>query len=145
MIADRLAAARLPAYAATPANAFLLSPLAYGVAVSVQSRGVGWPLFAAAYALSLAWLGPIATAVQALVEPRRRATALACFLLFVNLIGIGFGTFIFGFAADHLRPVFGAEAMRYAIVGGLGFYFVAAALCGLAAITIKRDAESPNI
>ena len=145
MIADRLGAARLPAYAATPAIAFLLSPLAYGVAMWVQSRGVGWPLFAVAYALSLAWLGPIATAVQALVEPRRRATALACFLLFVNLIGIGFGTFIFGFAADRLRPVFGAEAMRYAIVGGLGFYFVAAALCGVAAITIKRDAESPNI
>jgi len=145
VVSDRLGAARPPAYAATPALAFLFSPPAYGLAMLGQSLGFAWLLFAFAYALSLAWLGPIATAVQALVEPRRRATALACFLLFVNLIGIGFGTFIFGFAADRLRPAFGAEAMRYAILGGLGFYLLAAVLCGLAAITITRDAESPNI
>jgi len=142
---DRLGVARPAAYPAVPATAFLLSVPAYVVAVSTASRGLAWLLFAFAYALSLAWLGPITTAIQGLVAPGRRATASACFLLFVNLIGLGFGTFIFGFAADRLRPAYGAEAMRAAILGGLGFYVLAALLCGLAVITIRRDAESPNI
>jgi len=142
---DRLGVARPAAYPAVPATAFLLSVPAYVVAVSTASRGLAWLLFAFAYALSLAWLGPITTAIQGLVAPGRRATASACFLLFVNLIGLGFGTFIFGFAADRLRPAYGAEAMRTAILGGLGFYVLAALLCGLAVTTIRRDAESPNI
>jgi len=145
LISDRLAAARLGAYVAVPAAAFLLSVPAYAVAMSAQSLTIAWVLFAIAYALSLVWLGPIATAIQSLVAPARRATASACFLLFVNLIGLGFGTFIFGLAADRLRPTYADDAMRYAILGGLGFYVLAGALCGLGAITIKRDAESPNI
>jgi len=144
-ISDRLGAIRSAAYPAVPGVAFLLSVPAYFIAMSSASRGLAWLLFAFAYALSLAWLGPIATAVQGLVAPGRRATASACFLLFVNLIGLGFGTFVFGFAADRLRPSYGADAMRNAILGGLGFYVLAALLCGLAAITIGRDAESPNI
>ena len=142
---DRLGVARPAAYPAVPATAFLLSVPAYVVAVSTASRGLAWLLFALAYALSLAWLGPITTAIQGLVAPGRRATASACFLLFVNLIGLGFGTFIFGFAADRLRPAYGAEAMRAAILGGLGFYVLAALLCGLAVLTVRRDSESPNI
>ena len=46
--------------------------------------------------LSLAWLGPVITAVQHLVPPNMRATASASILLINNLIGIGFGTYIFG-------------------------------------------------
>ena len=145
VVSDGLAKSRLRAYAATPAVAYLLSLPAYLVAMTASSRATAWLLFAFAYALSLAWLGPMSTAVQSLVAPARRATASACFLLFVNLIGIGFGTFVFGFAADRLRPVFGNDSMRYAIVGGLAFYLVAAALCAWAAATIETDAKSPNI
>ena len=145
LVSDRLAQARLSVYAAVPAAAFLLSVPAYALAMSVRSLPMAWLLFAIAYALSLVWLGPIATAIQSLVAPARRATASACFLLFVNLIGLGFGTFVFGAAADRLRPAYGAEAMLYAILGGLGFYLVAAALCAGGAITIKRDSDSANI
>jgi predicted MFS family arabinose efflux permease len=145
VVSDRLGAARPATYPAVPATAFLLSVPAYVIAMSTASRGLAWLLFAFAYALSLAWLGPVTTAIQGLVAPGRRATASACFLLVVNLIGLGFGTFIFGFAADRLRPTYGGDAMRAAILGGLGFYILAALLCGLAAITVPRDAESPNI
>ena len=144
-VSDRLAGARLSAYAATPAVAYALTIPAYLGAMSLDTRTGAWFLFAFAFALSQAWLGPIIAATQGLVSPARRATASACSLLFVNLIGIGFGTFVFGFAADRLRPAYGAGAMRYAILWGLGFYALAAALCVLAAICIKRDAESSNI
>lgn len=145
LISDRLAVSRLGSYALIPAAAYLLSIPAYAVAMSAHSLPLAWLLFAFAYALSLVWLGPIATAIQGLVAPARRATASACFLLFVNLIGLGFGTFVFGWAADRLRPTHADQAMRYAILGGLGFYLIAAILCGLAAIAMRRDAESPNI
>jgi MFS transporter, Spinster family, sphingosine-1-phosphate transporter len=139
MIADRLGGATPAAYALTPAVAFLLAAPTYWAAMSVQSSTAGWILFTVAYALSLAWLGPIINAVQSLVEPARRATASASFLLINNLIGIGFGTFIFGFMADQLRPAYGDDAMRYSILGGIGFYLLAALLCALAALRLRRD------
>lgn len=142
VLADRLGRARQSGYALTPAAAFLLTAPAYAMAMTVHSQIVAWALFAIAYALSLAWLGPVVTAVQGLVEPRRRATASASFLLINNLIGIGFGTFIFGYAADRLRPAYGAEAMRYAIIGGLGFYLIAALLMALAALRLGRDSQA---
>ena len=145
LVSDRFGAMRPAAYPAVPGAAFLFSVPAYIIAMSSGSRGLAWLLFAFAYALSLAWLGPITTAVQGLVAPDRRGTASASFLLFVNLIGLGFGTFVFGFAADWLRPAYGADAMRVSMLGGLGFYVLAALLCGLAATTIGRDAESASI
>jgi predicted MFS family arabinose efflux permease len=144
-ISDQLAKPRPSAYPAVPACAFALSIPSYIAALSLPARPAAWVAFAIAYALSLAWLGPITTAVQGLVPAQRRATASACFLLFVNLIGIGFGTFIFGFASDALRPAFGDNAMRYAILCGLAFYALAAALCAGAALTVSCDSESATI
>ena len=141
-VADRLGGSRPAAYAATPAIAFLLTAPLYATAMSVDSRPLAWALFALSYALSLAWLGPIINAVQSLVAPPRRATASASFLLINNLIGLGFGTFIFGYMADLLRPAYGDAAMRYSIFYGLGFYLVAAILCGFAAMRLTRDAKT---
>lgn len=139
VIADRLGAARPGAYAATPAFAYAIAAPTFAAAMLVTSPVLAWWLFALAYALSLAWLGPIVTAVQSLVEPARRATASSLFLLINNLVGIGFGTFIFGFSADQLRPLYGTEAMRYALLLGLGFYLFAAFLCGLASAAMRHD------
>ena len=141
-LADKLGGARPSAYALTPAVAFLFTAPLYAAAMSVEARTAAWLLFTFAYALSLAWLGPIINAVQSLVDPPRRATASASFLLINNLIGIGFGTFIFGYLADQLRPVYGSEAIRYSILYGLGFYVLAALLCTLAAWRLRHDAKS---
>ena len=141
-LADKLGGSRPYAYALTPAVAFLFTAPLYAAAMTVDTLAPAWVLFTLAYALSLAWLGPIVNAVQSLVDPPRRATASASFLLINNLIGIGFGTFIFGFLADQLRPAYGDEAMRYAILYGLGFYLLAAVLCALAAWRLGRDTKS---
>ena len=139
LIADRLRGRSVGADAAVPAVAFLFTAPLYVAAMSTTSLGVAWPLFTLPYMLSLAWLGPITSAVQRLVPPAERATASACFLLINNLIGIGFGTFIFGYAADRLKPFYGAASLHYAMLYGVGFYLVAAALCGLAATRLRRD------
>ncbi len=140
-LADKLGGSRPAAYALTPAVAFLFTAPLYALAMSVEARMAAWMLFTLAYALSLAWLGPIISAVQGLVDAPRRATASASFLLINNLIGIGFGTFIFGYLADLLRPAYGSEAMRYSILYGLGFYLLAALLCLLAAWRLGRDTK----
>ena len=141
-LADKLGGSRPYAYPLTPAVAFLFAAPIYAAAMSVESLTAAWALFTVAYALSLTWLGPIVNAVQSLVDPPRRATASASFLLINNLIGIGFGTFIFGYLADLLRPAYGSEAMRYSILYGLGFYLLAALLCGLAAWRLRHDTKS---
>ena len=45
----------------------------------------------------------------------------------------------FGAVSDALKPQFGADSLKMAIVLGLGFYAIAAALLGLAARRIGRD------
>lgn len=138
-LGDRLGGARPAAYAIIPGVAFLLTAPLYVAAMFNQSLTLGLLLFTLPYMLSLAWLGPVVNAVQNLVPPAMRATASASMLLINNLIGIGFGTFIFGYLSDRIKPVYGAESLRYAIVYGLGFYLLAGALMFAAAVTLKRD------
>ena len=139
LAADRLRGRSPGADAAVPAIAFLFAAPLYYAAMSTRSLTLAWPLFALPYMLSLVWLGPVTSAVQRLVPSSDRATASACFLLINNLIGIGFGTFIFGFLSDQMKADYGAASLRYAVLYGLGFYLIAGLLCAFAAIRLKRD------
>lgn len=138
-IGDKVGGARPGSYALVPGIAFLLTAPLYWVAMENDSLALGLVLFTIPYMLSLAWLGPVINAVQQLVPPDMRATASASMLLINNLIGIGFGTFIFGFMSDQLTPRFGSDALFYSIVFGLGFYLIAALLMFGASVTLKRD------
>jgi MFS family permease len=103
-----------------------------------HSLGIGLVLYTLPYMLSLAWLGPVVNAVQNLVPPAMRATASASLLLINNLIGIGFGTFIFGFLSDQLKPEYGSDSLRIALLVGIGFYCAGLLMLGAAAL-LKRD------
>ena len=139
VLADRLRGRSVAADAVVPAVAFFLTGPLYVAAMTTDSLLFAWPLFALPHMLSLAWLGPINAAIQRLVAANERATASACFLLINNLIGIGFGTFIFGYLSDRLRPTYGDSSLQYAMIYGLGFYVLAGLLCLLAATRLKRD------
>lgn len=138
-VSDKVGGARPGAYALVPAIAFLATGPLYWVAMENDSLALGLILFTIPYMLSLAWLGPVVNAVQQLVPPAMRATASASMLLINNLIGIGFGTFIFGFMSDQLTPRYGSQALFYSILFGLGFYLVAALLMFAASATLKGD------
>jgi len=135
--ADRLAAKSKRAYVLVPAAAFLLALPCFFFAVQTHSLALAFVLFLIPSGLNLAWLGPVITAVQHLVTPDRRATASAAFLFINNLIGLGLGTWYFGAVSDALTPHFGAEALRYAIYSGLGFYVLSAALFFLASLKLE--------
>ncbi|HCO91833.1 MAG TPA: MFS transporter, partial [Alphaproteobacteria bacterium] len=62
------------------------------------------------------YLGPTFAMVQGLVEVRMRAIAAAVLLFVLNLIGLGLGPQIVGIVSDLLTPIFGIEALRYALM-----------------------------
>ncbi len=145
VIGDHLGPRRPGAYAAIPAICFLLAAPAYAAALFAPSLAMVWILFLIPQVLGLAWLGPVITAVQQLVPPNMRATASASFLLINNFIGIGFGVYIFGEMSTRMAERYGDESLRYSILYGLGFYFLAAAFYALAARRLKRDMIVPQI
>jgi hypothetical protein len=55
--------------------------------------------------------------VQGLVRPQARAVAASIMLFGQNLIGLGFGPFLFGVLSDALVPSVGGESVRYVLYG----------------------------
>ena len=60
-------------------------------------------------------LAPVYAVLAELVAPQRRATALAIFNLGLTMIGGGLGPLLVGFLSDALVPLWGNEALRYAL------------------------------
>lgn len=92
-----------------------------------------------AQGLVYVWLAPVITAVQHLVPGHMRATASATFLLVNNLIGLGAGTMLLGALSDAMTARFGAEALRYAMLSGLGLYLLAGLLMWAGAASLRSD------
>jgi len=90
-------------------------------------------------ALSLAWLGPALSAIQNMAPPNMRATAGALALLINNLIGLGLGDVLIGGMSDFFKAQYGNESLRYSLLAGVSFYFVAAALFFAAVPFLNSD------
>ena len=140
-IADRVAARDRRAYAIVPAVAFLCILPCYAIGTMLPMGPTAVVFFLVPTALQLVWLGPVIMAVQQLVPPAMRALASAVFLFVNNLLGLGLGALLIGFASDQLAARFGAASLRYAILGGTIFYVLAAGFFFAAATRIRRDFE----
>nr|WP_314441377.1 MFS transporter [uncultured Sphingomonas sp.] len=146
LLADRLGGKDKRWYAWLPAIAWLITAPLYALGLMVENLTLVWALLLIPNALNILWLGPITTAVQHLVEPSKRATASASFLLINNLIGLGVGPFLIGFISDELRATYGADSLRYAALAVLAFYLVAALLALVATRYLRRDwVEEPAL
>jgi MFS family permease len=82
---------------------------------------------------------PTSAVTLNLTPPRMRARATALTLLLTNLLGGGLGPFIVGELSDTLRPAFGEDSLRYALItmaffalGSAFSYFVAGRHLGIA-------------
>ena len=139
-LADKLGGGvRKAAYPLVPAVGFLIAVPLFFLAMNVDNKWLAFLLFLVPQALSLAWLGPVVTAVQHLVPAHMRSTASASFLLINNLVGIGLGIYLLGAVSDYLTPRFAEEALRYSLYVGQWFYALAAILLIVSARTLKRD------
>jgi sugar phosphate permease len=127
-LGDRLGSRSRRWYALAPAIALSTAAPLYVVGVLSGSLQVALATFVVAHAFGMAWIGPATAALQHVVPSTMRATASASYLFVLNLVGIGGGTLFFGFVSDILAPRMGADSLRYSILIGLAFYFVAAAL-----------------
>lgn len=58
---------------------------------------------------------PLFATLQTVVPPGLRAVSVMIVIFFANLIGSGLGPLFVGATSDLLRPIFGAESLRYAL------------------------------
>lgn len=67
---------------------------------------------------TMAWIinAPLVAALQTLIPSRMRATAMAVVWLFANLIGAGLGPMAAGALSDALRPTYGDQSLRFALL-----------------------------
>lgn len=140
-VADRLGTRDPRAYALVPALAFLCILPCYALGTTLPMGPAAFVLFLVPAALQLVWLGPVIMAIQQLVPPAMRALASAIFLFITNLLGLGLGALVIGFASDQLAARFGSASLRYAILGGTAFYVLAAGFFLWAAMRLRRDFE----
>lgn len=85
------------------------------------------------------YLGPSYAMTQALVPLRMRARAVAILLFVLNAIGLGLGPLTVGKISDLLRPAFGVDSLRYALMTGILTSLVAAFCYWRASRTLKAD------
>jgi MFS family permease len=139
-LADKLGSSDRRWYAWLPAIAWLITaPFYLAGLLSPSSAGLAWALLILPNALNILWLGPVTTAVQHLVERPMRATASAFFLLINNFVGLGVGPLLIGAISEALKASHGVESLRYAAIGVLGFYVVAALLMWVASTRLRQD------
>lgn len=86
-----------------------------------------------------AYLGPSFAVAQTLSPVRMRALSSALLLFAINIVGLGLGPQMVGALSDLLRPAFGDESLRYAILVGCMTYFAAALFFALAGRTARAD------
>lgn len=104
----------------------ILSLPAFGMAIGAPMLFLGyamedWRVAVAMLVLptilNSAYYGPAYACVQGLVRPQVRAVAASIMLFGQNLIGLGFGPFLFGVLSDALAPAYGEESVRYVLYG----------------------------
>jgi len=76
--------------------------------------------------LNSLYYGPIFASAQGLVKPEARAMASAILLFSQNLIGLGLGPLFFGILSDWIKPVAGAESVRWVLYGAAVIGFIPA-------------------
>jgi MFS transporter, Spinster family, sphingosine-1-phosphate transporter len=89
--------------------------------------------------------GPLLATIQTLVPPQMRAMSVALTYLFANLIGMGLGPLATGVLSDALRPSFGQESLRYALLILCPGYFWAAWHLWRAGQTVLRDLKAAQV
>jgi predicted MFS family arabinose efflux permease len=76
--------------------------------------------------IGAAYLAPSYAMVQSLVPLRMRAQAAAILLFTLNIIGFGTGPYLVGLESDLLKPLLGADSLRWALLSTVATWLIAA-------------------
>ncbi|MGV1681845.1 spinster family MFS transporter [Sphingopyxis sp. NJF-3] len=133
------------------AKRHILSLPAYGMAIVAPLLFLGYHMEDWRVAMALlivpsivnsAYYGPAYACVQGLVRPQARAVAASIMLFGQNLIGLGFGPFLFGVLSDALAPAYGEESVRYVLYGAAWLGLVPAFFFWRASLRLGRELKS---
>ena len=108
----------------------------------VSSQHIAFVFMTLAAVLGAATSAPLFATIQTLVPPRLRAISIALVYLFANFIGLGLGPLATGVLSDLLRPAFGEESLRYALLALCPGYVWVAWHLWRASRTVASDLES---
>jgi predicted MFS family arabinose efflux permease len=86
-----------------------------------------------------AFVGPAYAMTQALVPLRMRTRAAAILLFILNIIGYAPAAFVIGVISDALKPIAGADSLRYALMCGMITTLTGAYCYWRASRTLKDD------
>ncbi len=92
--------------------------------------------------LNSAYYGPAYGCVQGLVRPQARAVAASIMLFGQNLIGLGFGPFLFGVLSDALQPFAGQESVRWVLYGAAWLGLIPAFFFWRASLRLNAELKS---
>lgn len=127
-LADKAAQNDRRAYMTVPMVAFMIGIPFFLLAMFAKTAPTAIILIAIPTLLNSLWYGPVYAAVQSLVQPRTRATAVAIMLFVVNMVGLGAGPTAIGFFSDFFAH------QHFATIGnGLDY----ASFCARGALTAK--------
>jgi len=111
-------------YALTPAIGLAIAAPIYVLAYRAPDWRIAALILLTPGIFHYTYLGPTFGVVQNVVETRRRATASAVMLLFVNIIALGGGPLFTGWLIDHLAQFYfthpGQHHILPALRGGIG-------------------------
>ncbi|SKB36078.1 spinster family MFS transporter [Sphingopyxis flava] len=129
----------------------ILTLPAYGMAIVAPLLFLGYVMEDWRVAMALliipsiinaAYYGPAYACVQGLVRPQARAVAASIMLFGQNLIGLGFGPFLFGVFSDALAPTYGEESVRYVLYGAAWLGLIPAFFFWRASLRLASELKS---
>lgn len=88
------------------------------------------------------WTAPLFAVLSELIAPHRRATALSVFNLGMTVVGAGLGPLAVGMLSDALTPMFGQNALRWALAFSTVSWYLLGALACLWALNAYRRERS---
>lgn len=100
IIADRAAARDIRNVVVAPAVALIVAAPAYIAALNVDSAIAAAGFLILQSFMNVFWAGPVYATLHGVVPPNMRATATACAMFIINLMGTGLGPLVVGFLSD---------------------------------------------
>lgn len=122
-----------------PVVASLLALPVVALAFTMEEATPLIALYGLGYFLSIFWSPPTSSILSSLMPLRMRASGLAWKMLMVNLVGLGLGPQAIGFLSESLRPAYGDESLRYAMIFATPVFIVPAILYWLGSRHILAD------
>lgn len=104
-----------------------------------SSPDLAFPLLGLQVMLTGLSASPMIAISTTLAPVWARATSAACLMFIINLVGLGLGPVAIGSLSDLLRPIYGEESLRIALLSALVCVIPAATLFYLASRRYRHD------